>query len=214
MKLFVFFVVMFSGLSFVACGTAAKEMHTRSQSHKADIFTEVKDGGAIPKGFAELTIKADIKTHIEGYYALESKASQHGKQKYPFLITIDGQTALWEVDGVEDIKPAYNPDGKTSWDPEAGEGLKYILEKKVRLTAGTHNVFLGLPEDNYSIEVEISMKEGETGTLEFKPIYRTKRIPARVPTFLRGIHRYDVFLNGEMVLTLMRLDASGRRRLF
>jgi hypothetical protein len=67
------------------------------------------------------------------------------------------------------------------------------------LTAGTHKVFFGLPEHNYSTEVEISLKEGETGTLEFKPIYRTKRIPARIPTFLKGIYRYAVFLNGELI---------------
>jgi hypothetical protein len=113
-KLFIILGVILSGLSLAACGTAAKEIQARSQSEKTDIFTELKDGGSMPKGFAELTITADIKTHIEGYYVLESKESLHGNEKYPFLINIDGQAARWEVDGIRDIKPAYDQDGKTS----------------------------------------------------------------------------------------------------
>jgi hypothetical protein len=172
----------------------------KSKSEGTSIFTEIRDGGPIPKGLAELTIRANIKTHIEGYYILESKESLHGKQKYPFLVNIDGQAERWEVDGIKDIKPAYEADGKTSLDPEAREGIKYFLEKKVRLHAGTHKVFFGLPEDNYSTEVEISLKEGETSILEFKPIYRTKKIPTRIPTFLTGIDKYEVFLNGKQVI--------------
>jgi len=185
--------------SLIGCGTTAKQIATMSQSEKTDVFTEVKVGEAIPKGFAVLIIKANIKTHVKGYYALESKESLHGKEKYPFLVNIDGQAARWEVEGIKDIKPAYDADGETSRDPEAREGLKYVLEKKIRLNAGTHKVFFGLPEDNYSTEVEISLKEGEMSTLEFKPIYRTKKIPTRIPTFLKGIDKYEVFLNNKQI---------------
>jgi len=206
-KLIIGFLMIKLGIIFAGCGTTAKEIRARSQSEKTDIFTEVKDGSAIPKGFAELTIKANIKTHIEGYYILESKESRHGKQGYPFVFNIDGQAVEWKVDGVKDIKPAYDADGKTSRDPEARKGFKYVLEKKLRLHAGTHKVFFGLPEDNYSTEVEISLKEGETNKLEFKPIYilefkpiyRTKRIPTRIPTFMKGIDKYEVFLNDKQV---------------
>jgi hypothetical protein len=196
----IFFVAILTGLSLLGCGTTAKKIHSGSQSEKTDIFTEVKDGGAIPKGFADLTIKANIKTHIEGYYILESKESLHGKQKYPFLINIDRQAVRWEVEGIRDVKPAYDSDGKTNRVPEARDGIKYILEKKLRLTPGPHKVFFGLPEDRYSTEVEISLKEGEASTIEFKPIYRTKRIPARIPNFMKGIDKYEVFLNGKQLL--------------
>ena len=198
-RLLIFFVAILTGLSLPGCGTTAKEIQMRSQSEKTDIFMEVKDGGTIPKGFADLVIKANIKTHIEGYYILESKESAHGKQKYPFLVNIDGQAARWEVEGIKDIKPAYNADGKTSRDPEAREGFKYVLEKKIRLNAGSHRVFFGLPEDKYSTEVEISMKDGEMSILEFKPIYRTKKIPTRIPTFLKGIDKYVVLVNDKQI---------------
>lgn len=198
-RLLMLFVAIL-GLALLGCGTTTKEIQTRSQSEKAGVFTEVKDGGAIPRSFAELIIKADIKTHIEGYYILESKESQHGKQKYPFLFNIDGEAARWEVDGIKDVKPAYDADGKTSHDPEAREGYRYVLEKKIRLHAGSHKVFFGLPEDNYATEVEIFLKEGETGVLEFKPIYKTKKHPTRIPTFLKGINKYEVFLNDKQLI--------------
>ena len=172
----------------------------QDRSAKKNILTEVKDGGSIPNGLAELTIRANIKTHIEGYYILESKESQHGKQNYPFLVNIDGQAVQWEVDGIKDIKPAYAADGKTSRDPEAWEGFKYVLEKRIRLSAESHRVFFGLSEDNYSTEVETSLKEGEMSILEFKPIYRTKSIPTRIPNFMKGIDKYEVFLNNEKIM--------------
>ena len=154
----------------------------------------------MPKGFAELTIRANIKTHIEGYYILASKESLHGKEKYPFLLNIDGQAARWEVDGIRDAKSARDAEGRTSRDPEAREGFKYVLEKKLRLTAGTYRVCFGLPEDNDSTEVETSLKEGEASTLEFKPIHKTKRIPARITTFMKEIDKYEVFLNDKLLL--------------
>jgi hypothetical protein len=190
--------LLLSGV-LAGCGTASRAMQEKFDSGRMDVFDEVHNGDAISPDFSELTIRANIKTHTSGYYIFESKESPHGKEKYPFLINIDGQAVRWDVDGAKEIKPAYDSDGKTSRDPEAREGLKYILEKKVRLIAGTHKVFFGLPADKYFTEVEISLKKGETSTLEFKPIYRTKRIPSRIPTFLKGIYRYEVFLNGELL---------------
>ena len=61
-------------------------------------------------------------------------------------------------------------------------------------------MFFGLPEENYSTEVEIFLKEGETSTVEFTPIYRTKKLPTRISTFLKGIDKYEVFLNNKRIL--------------
>ena len=90
---------------------------------------EVADAGAPPQGFADLVVKAEIKTHREGYYIAESKESPHGKPGYPFVLNVDGQAAVWKVDGQKDVKPASDEKGKTSKDPEAGTGIKYVLEK-------------------------------------------------------------------------------------
>lgn len=189
------FVVVLLG-----CGMFNREIKASADSGKAGIFSEVRSDEALPRDSAHLIIKADIKTHIEGYYALESRESLHGKPGYPFLLNIDGQTAFWKVDGVKDSRPAYDDRGKTSRDPEAREGIKYTLEKKVWLKPGAHKVLFSLPEENYGIETDITLKEGEAATLEFRPVYRTKRSPTRTPTFLKGIARYEVFLNGERLI--------------
>jgi len=51
----------------------------KSKSEKTDVFTEGAGEGAVPAGFAELIIKAGVKTHREGYYRFESKESPLGK---------------------------------------------------------------------------------------------------------------------------------------
>lgn len=189
------------GITTAGCGTAAKQIQMMLQSERTDVFSEVKEEGIPPKGLVDLVIKASIKTHPAGYYILESRESLHGKHGYPFVINIDGQAVVWKVEGQRHIIPAYDKEGKTSTNSEAGEGIKYVLEKRVRLAAGSHKVFFGLPEDKYYVEVEITLKEGEPAVLEFKPVYRYKTRPTRIPTFLKGINKYEVFLNGNPVIS-------------
>lgn len=183
-------------LILIGCGAATKEIRIKTQTERTDVFTEVKNTDALSQGFAVLTIKATIKTHLEGYYALESKDSPHGKPDYPFLININGQAETWNVAGQKESLPLYDKEGKTILDPDAGEGIKYVLEKKIGLRAGTHKVFLGLPADDYFKEVEITLKEGNTYMLEFKPVYKYKTRHTRIPTFRRGIKEMDIYLNG------------------
>ena len=179
----------------IGCGATAKTIKQKTQNARTDVFTEMKNDDAPAQGFVTLAIKATIKTPLEGYYLFESKDSMRGKQGYPFIINIDGQAAAWKVDGQKEILPLYDKDGKTSHDPEAGEGIKYVLEKKIQLRAGTHKVFLGLPNEDYFKELEIMLQEGKTYTLEFKPIYKYKTQPTRIPSFKKGIKEYEVYLN-------------------
>ena len=183
-------------LILIGCGAPAKEIRVKTQSERTDVFTEIKNADVPAQGFAVLTIKATIKTNLEGYYALESKDSLHGKPGYPFLINIDGQAETWKVDGQKENLPLYDKDGKTNYNPDAGEGVKYVLEKKIGLRAGTHKVFLGLPADDYFKEVEITLKEEDSATLEFKPVYQYKTRPTRIPSFLCEIKDIEAHLNG------------------
>lgn len=183
----------------VGCGAAARMTAAQSQSVRTDIFTEATDAGARPQGFADLIVKANIKTHEAGYYIAEPEKSLHGKPGYPFVLNIDGQAAVWNVDGQKDVKPAYDEQGKTSKDPEARAGIKYILENKLRLRHGVHKIYFALPEDEYSVETEITLRDGEQAVLEFKPLYRYKTQPTRIPTFLEGISTYEVYLNGVKI---------------
>ena len=180
---------------FIGCGAAAKTIKQETQNLRTDVFAEMKNDDSPAQGFVTLAIKATIKTPLEGYYLLESKNLMFGKPGYPFVINIDGQAVAWKIDGQKEILPGYDKDGKTSHDPEAGEGIKYVLEKKIQLRAGTHKVFLGLPNEDYFKELEIMIQEGKTYTLEFKPIYKYKTQPTRIPSFKKGIKEYEVYLN-------------------
>ena len=195
-------VGMFIGvmsLVLIGCSATATTIKQKTQNERVGVFTEIKDGLAPTPGFAVLSIKASIKTHLAGYYLLESRDSIHGKPGYPFLINIDGQAQVWTVDGQKESLPLYDKDGKTSRDPDAGEGIKYVLEKKIQLRPGTHKVFLGLSADNYFKEVEIILKEGDSVSLEFKPVYKCKTRPTRIPDFKKGIKEYEVFLNNARI---------------
>ena len=179
----------------IGCGVTAKTIEQKTQNTRPDVFTEIKNDDTLSEGFVTLAIKATIKTPLEGYYLLESKDSMRGKPGYPFVINIDRQAAAWKVDGQKEILPLYDQDGKTSHDPEAGEGIKYVLEKKIQLRAGTHKVFFGLPDENYFKELEIMLQERKTYTLEFKPTYKYKTQPTRIPSFKKGIKEYEAYLN-------------------
>ncbi len=185
---------------FLGCGTAAREIQKKSVGSGTDVFTEIREGDSIPSELAGLKIQANIKTHFEGYYVGESSKSIHGKSEYPFLINIDGQVAIWSVNGFKDIKPASDRDGKTSVDPEARDGMKYVLEKRIKLRGGAHEIFFALTQENYFVKMKLILKQGEEYALEFKPVYRKKRTP-RIPTFLLGISGYEVFLNGNLLKT-------------
>jgi hypothetical protein len=189
-------IIIAIGITLVGCGATTKEIARMSQSEKTDVFTEVASEGPAPAGYADVVIKASLKTPLAGYYPLESKKSEHGKPEYSFLVNIDGQAVLWKVAGRKHELPKYI-DGKTSHDPEAGEGMKYVLERKVRLAAGAHKVFFGLPGEAYYTTAEITVKSGSLYILEFKPHYWFKTVPTRIPTFLKGINNYEVVFTAQ-----------------
>ncbi|MRR17963.1 MAG: hypothetical protein EG826_16060 [Deltaproteobacteria bacterium] len=184
-------------LTAAGCAASGKIIKQKAQSERTDIFTEIGNHNESQQGFAVLNIKATIKTHLEGYYFLESQELMCGKRDYPILINISGQARTWRLEGEKEALPRYGGDGSTSLDPDAGEGVKYVLEKKLRMPVGAHKVFIGLPNEEYFKEVIIDLREGKTQALEFRPIYKYKTHPVRIPTFMRGIEKFAVYLNGE-----------------
>lgn len=185
--------------TLVGCGATLKVIERMGQSVRTDVFTEVTADNAAPAGFVYLVIKASLKTPLEVYDTPESKASVHEKSGYPFLVNIDGQAVVWRVDGQKEILPFYDENGKTSHDPDAGSGLKYILKKKVRLAAGPHEIFFGLPRETYYTRVRLTLKDDGAPVLEFEPRYCYKTIPTRIPTFLMGICGYEAMLDGQII---------------
>jgi len=180
------------------CGAAAQVIAKKSQSERTDVFMETSGTEALPAGYADVTITADIKTHLEKDCSGEPAEAVHGKGTYLFLINIDGQAVLWNAPGERHELPTHI-DGKASRDPEAGEGMKYVLEKKVRLAAGTHEVFIGLPADHYYTVIDISVQNGKAYVLKFNPIYRHKTSPEGRGSFTKGILKYDAMLSERVI---------------
>ena len=177
------------------CGSALKEINAKSQSTRSDVYVEIKNGGAIPGGYANVIIKVAIKTPPAGYYLWKSNHSFSGKPGFPFVFNIDGQAAVWKIDGQEEVTSPYDEKGERI--PDGGRGIRYILNKKIRLATGSHKLFLGVPEDEYAGEFVIFVKDG-VSTLEFKPVYRGDH-QRTAPSFLNGIQTFELFYDGSSI---------------
>ena len=175
------------------CSSTA-QLLAKPKAMGTGVFTEVKDGQPAPKGSVDLVVKASFKTPTHEHYLLESRTPPPTEGGYPFELNIDGQEIIWKVEGKIERTPVSGEHGRL---PEGGEGIRYVLEKKIRVTPGFHHVVFGLPYENYYTEVKVSLKEDEPHTLEFKPIYETSLRGYR--TFHRGIKSYSAFLDGTQI---------------
>ncbi len=188
--------VLLLGALLAGCTSAVSQrISALSADERADAFREVSKESAVLSGSAGLIIKAEIKTHYEDYYLLESKKSPHGKPQYPLLVNIDGQHVMWEMQGIRDDTVVYDNRGQET--PEGGKGMKYTLEKKLVLTPGRHRLAVALPGDDYIEEIGISLSEG-SNILEFKPIYAPGGI-GHHPNFRHGVKKLQAFSNGREV---------------
>ncbi len=75
--------------------------------------------------------------------------------------------------------------------------MKYVLEKELILKPGPHNIFLGLPQESFFVEVQSVLPDQRRQVLEFKPIYAHSS--RHRMGFLYGVVDYEVYLNGERV---------------
>jgi hypothetical protein len=138
----------------------------------------------------ERVVRLSFKTRLPGFFLLERRKSLLGKPGYPFIVTIDGQTAVLQEDGEMEATPTYDQRGVGT--PEGGEGRRNILEKRPRLAPGGHQVEIGLPEESYTSRFRVTLEERDSPCLlELKPVYRRAR---RVhPNFAYGVARLDPY---------------------
>lgn len=189
-------------IAFAGCASNAQFLQAASHSRRHDVFREVAERESVPRGYADLELEASIKTHTEGYYPFEPKASPHGKPGYSFLVNVDGQAAKWEVDGVIETTPPYRA-GRAK-DPEGGTGMRYVLRKSLRVTAGRHRIFFALPGERRYREFDITLEEGQSYVLRFSPVYMPVSFYSFEPCFRRTLaDRQRHFTGG-----LARLDCA------
>jgi hypothetical protein len=185
--------IMLIGL--FGCGASLKEIRERSVSTATGVFKELQEGAPVSNGEVRLEVKASIKTHLKGFYLLETNKSLQGKPGYPFGLNIDGQAVTWKVDGILDVAPEYYEKGGKN--PEGGKGMKYVLDKSIALKPGLHHIFFGLSEEDYFIRFDSTLPVDRSQVLEFKPVY-AHSMRQRMG-FRYGIVGYEVFLNGGRI---------------
>jgi len=178
------------------CATMPESSSLESKPMKADIFTEVTGVDSPCPGLADLVIKASIKTPPKGHNVFWWINDLHGRADYPFRFSVDGQAITWKADNI--THDSFQGDESPPDNPERGIGVKYMLEKRIRLAPGAHTVSFSLPAEEYVMQVEISMREGMENIIEFKPIYR-KRFKGNIRNFLFGLKQYEVALNGKQI---------------
>lgn len=175
------------------CADSSALIRKSSASIRTDVFKELADGGTVPAGYADLRVVSSLKTHLPGIY---SASDIHGTPEYRLLVNIDGQVA--QLQG----SLSKENDSSGLRDPEAGEGIRYRFEKKLRLRAGTHRVVIAIPADDIAEEREFTLPEGSSNSLVLEPVYKgapSKRRPAvyGVTSFKEGIRGFRVLLNGK-----------------
>ena len=188
--------VLLVGL-FSGCGSPLKEIITKSQSTRSDIFVEIKNDEAIPTGYSDVIIKVSVKTPPPGFYLCESNDSLSVKPELPFIFNIDEQAVIWKINGQLEITSIYNK--KRRRIPDGGEGIRYVLHKKIRLKLGPHKVFFGFPKSECIREFDILLTKG-ISRLDIKPVYRLDRLDRqRSRSFLNGLIDFEVFHSDNII---------------
>ena len=177
------------------CSTSREPIKASSFIPRTDVFREVQEGGAIPQGYADLRVVSSLKTHRQGVYPLRKDA--HGTPDYALLLTIDGQTAQIKGSLTDE-----NCEPRRLRDPEAGEGIRYAFRTNVRLKAGTHSVTIASPDDDVTVEREITLAEGGSYTLELEPVYGSTTGSGQpafygATSFLEGVRGFRMVLQGN-----------------
>ena len=193
-------------LAFFGCAHVTREQIMQKASEKACPFEEINgEHKQLPEGHSELLIKASVKIPQKEFYLIKPRPPRRENSQYPFVLNIDGQGVLWRVNCTLDEQRMYVHNKRN---PEGGKGLMCHLEKRIRLKSGSFKVYFGVTEEEFEIEVPISMTDRSPNVLEFKPIYWQGGDHRR--TFWNKISNFDVFLNGKPYAT-SRIHKGGRR---
>ena len=176
-KRYVNWVAPLSVLMMTACASNARLLRAHAEGTKSGIFQEISDDTPVPAGYADIELSLSIKTHALGHYRLESGSSLHGKPGYPFILNIDGQAIIWKIDGTETTDPDRLAGGAAN--PERGNGVRYLLAKKIRVPVGPHRVFFGLPGEDVVRDIEVDPKGSRIYSLNLVPSYGKRGKQAR-----------------------------------
>lgn len=185
--------------ALTGCAGTPRVIESKLSERAKGVFNEWKENDTLMPGESVLSINVSFKTHADdiSYFYLESKKNPHGKPSYRVLVNIDGQPVVWTIQGARESKPVYNEAGKRIPDPEAGDGVLYILDKKLLISPGKHRVFFSLPDDGYFKDFEIYVQKGDENYLELKPVYHFLHppLPRWIRSFKNEIDSFKAYYN-------------------
>ena len=192
-----YLVALFIALVFLGFAHGTRERIMQKASEQASSFEEINEKDSqLPKGYSELLIKASIKIPKKDPHLIKTRPLRDENSQYSFVLNINGQGVLLMVNCTLDEQGTYINNKRN---PEGGEGLMCRLEKKLRLKWGYYKVYLGLPEEEFETEATISLADGSSNVLEFKPIYWRSGNFRRM--FWKGISNFDIFFNAKPYLS-------------
>jgi hypothetical protein len=205
-----YLVVLLTTLVFLGCVHGTRERIMQKASEEASSFEEINEKDSqLPEDYTELLIKSSIKIPQKEFYLIKRKPPRNENSQYPFVLNINGQGVLLMVNCTLDKQRTYINNKRN---PEGGEGLMCRLEKRIRLMSGYYKVYLGLPEEEFETEVTISLADGSSNVLEFKPIYWRSGDNRRM--FWKGISNFDIFLTVSPILVTLHteVDVGSNRK--
>jgi hypothetical protein len=80
------------------CARPVRQTADIVRSDSMNVFSEAKDGMPETRK-VDIVVSLSLKTHLRGFYFLESGKSLHGKPGYPLVFTVDGQSIVWQEEG-------------------------------------------------------------------------------------------------------------------
>lgn len=120
-----------------------------------------------------------ILTHIKKM----SYGKRTAETPYMFVLNINGLEFTESLKGVEEVE--------SDMDEERGEGIHYVLKKRLRLKPGMYEISLK-SEDGKSAKKQIKIVGGRIYLLRFEPNYGPLKF-GRPKHFREGIKSYAVY---------------------
>ncbi|KAF0215405.1 MAG: hypothetical protein FD174_4144 [Geobacteraceae bacterium] len=193
-RILLLLIMLFVVATLAGCAGNGEMIKAMSMNTRQDVFQELSAATPTPLGYSDLRIVSSLKTHMPGIY---SAKDIHGTPEYMLLINVDGQAV--QIAG--SLRTATR-EPQTLRDPEAGEGMRYLFQKELRLKPGRHRIFASLPFEGIAVERVIELAEGSRNTLVLEPVYGSAPEKQRpgfygVRSFKEGIRGFWVTYNGK-----------------
>jgi hypothetical protein len=187
--------VLLMGTMLAGCAGNAEIVKRAESSLREDVGKIISTAKPPEKSFADLTIRASLKTHLAGIFPL--REDLHGTADYQLLVNMDGQPLKFSGNCF-----AEDTSSPSNRNPEAGMGTRCRFQSHVRVKAGSHRIIVALPYDKVAVEREITLEDSTDNLLEVTPTYYPDRRPngpgkGGAASFKEGISGVELSLNGN-----------------